>query len=63
LKTYQTTCPFCSGVSFVSAYEKDYNTWKAGTLIQVAMPYLNASQRELLMTGICCWDDVFGDDE
>ncbi len=54
-------CPECNTLNFVRVEKGDYYDWKRGTKIQVAFPYLNADQRELLMTGICppCWDKMF----
>jgi hypothetical protein len=59
----QTKCPFCSGVNSVEVKEQDYNAWKSGVYAQTAFPYLSADQRELIMTGICCWDSALGDEE
>jgi hypothetical protein len=41
----------------------DYRRWQEGALIQNALPYLTADQREFLMTGITAdeWDDLFGE--
>lgn len=54
-------CPECGDLNFVRVEKNDYYAWKRGTKVQVAFPYLNADQRELLMTGICppCWDKMF----
>ena len=43
----------------------DYVKWQTGTLIQDAMPYLKADEREFLMTGITAeeWDLTFNDEE
>ena len=40
---------------------QQYDDWKAGQLIQDAMPQLSAEEREFLMTGITPaeWDSVF----
>ena len=40
---------------------QQYDAWKAGMLIQDAMPQLSAEEREFLMTGITPaeWDSVF----
>lgn len=46
---------------------EDANRWINGELIQIAMPYLNADQREILKTGIDSesWEEMFagGDDD
>jgi len=41
--------------------QEQLDNWKNGTLIQVAMPDINADDREFLMTGITPkeWDDTF----
>ena len=40
---------------------QQYDDWKAGQLIQDAMPQLSAEEREFLMTGITPaeWNSVF----
>lgn len=49
----------------VVAHLSDVNRWINGELIQVAMPYLNADQREILKTGIDSqsWDEMFAGSE
>ena len=39
--------------------------YDAGALIQEAFPFLNADQREFLLTGLTPeqWDELFGDEE
>ena len=41
--------------------EADYEAWLAGAKIQNVMPYLNADEREQLITGICSegWEQTF----
>jgi len=59
-------CDSC-GAEFKICYKKhDYENWKAGMLIQAAMPYLTDQQRELMVSGICsdCFDALFdGEDD
>ena len=40
----------------------DIAKWKAGELIQVALPYLTADEREFIKTGITPeeWESTFG---
>lgn len=40
----------------------DIAKWKQGELLQVALPYLTADEREFLKTGITPqeWEDTFG---
>lgn len=57
-------CPFCGTEQVVRINDlADYNRWLGGTVIQEAMPYLTASEREALMTGICdpCWKETFSE--
>jgi len=49
-------------------FEKRYNSWRSGALIQDAFPMLNTDQREFIMTGVTPeeWKKYFGvfeDDE
>tara|TARA_Y100000593_G_scaffold42105_1_gene80685 strand:- start:128 stop:322 length:195 start_codon:yes stop_codon:yes gene_type:complete len=41
--------------------QEEYDAWKGGELIQVAMPRLNADEREFIMTGITAeeWEEMF----
>ena len=41
--------------------EDEYADWKAGELIQNAMPRLNADEREFVKTGITAeeWEEIF----
>jgi hypothetical protein len=43
---------------------EDYIKWRKGMLIQNALPYLTASEREFLITGITPeeWDEQFGEE-
>ena len=60
-----TYCPFCGRGNEVEVNEMDYLDWQDGASAQDAFPYLSASERELLITGICptCWDSTFDDAE
>lgn len=62
--TVVTRCPFCGRASEVEVNEMDYLDWQDGALAQDAFPYLSASEREMLISGICdsCWDGMFGDE-
>lgn len=52
-----STCPFCGKTNRVVVSSADYESWKNGTPAQIAFTYLTASDRELLISGICdeCW--------
>jgi len=45
--------------------QRQLDAWKAGELIQNAMPHLTPAEREFVMTGITEseWDNMFGGDE
>ena len=44
---------------------EEYAAWRAGELIQNAMPRLNADEREFIKTGITAeeWEEIFGPQE
>lgn len=59
-------CCFCSNRTVVTVDRRDYERYmKGGVCVQDAFPYLDASVREVLITGMCrkCQDDVFGGEE
>lgn len=60
-----TTCPCCGSQETILVNPVDFSRWKAGTYAQDAFPYLTASQRERLISGICdpCFIDLFSEDE
>ena len=59
------TCPFCGKESFLTLSANDFEAWQNGELVQNAFPYLDANERELLVSGICseCWDKMFSSEE
>ena len=61
----KTTCPFCHCDTYLQVDAEEYARWQAGELIQVAMPDLDADEREMLISGICpiCWNDMFSDED
>lgn len=58
-------CPMCGKPSEVEVDSLGYSQWKAGKLIQNALPRLTVDERELLMTGCHpeCWENIFKGDE
>jgi hypothetical protein len=60
---YQCGC--CRQVQQVRVNANDWLDWQEGKLIQEAMPYLNADQREIMISGTCgaCFDAMFADCE
>ena len=60
-----TYCPFCGKAHEIEVNEIDYLDWQDGEFAQNAFPYLDANEREMLISGICpdCWDKMFGQEE
>lgn len=56
-----TYCPVCQEWHKVVVKFDDLMAWKNGEPIEKAMPYLTASEREMLISGICaeCWAKIF----
>jgi len=57
-------CGVCGDMDCFYVERDDLHAWRNGTLIQDAMPYLNAEQRELLISKTCdkCWNLMYPDD-
>ena len=55
------TCPFCEMIHYVDVFEKDYNKYINGELVQKCFPYLTATEREQLISNLCpmCQDEIF----
>lgn len=64
-KTILIRCPHCGHISRIVVDGNDYFDWMCGGLAQKCFPYLNSSERELIISGLCfkCQDKVFGSDE
>ena len=47
----------------IHVFPDDVTDWQNGKLIQDAMPYLSADERELIISGTCgkCFDEMFGE--
>ena len=58
--TLNVECRFCKDREQMKVNYLDYREWRNGTLIQNAMPYLDADQRELVQSKICgrCYDEI-----
>ena len=63
--TLQARCISCKDTHILMVSNHDLKRWEGGELIQDAMPYLSAGERELLISGICetCFDKIFGSEE
>jgi hypothetical protein len=59
------TCNRCKDQVEMAVNVDDYTSWENGSLIQDAMPYLSADEREVLISGVCgtCFDKMFGSEE
>lgn len=53
------TCPFCKKTNTLHVDVDAYSRWQNGMLVQNAFPDLSANDREMIITGICCWDEAF----
>lgn len=59
-------CPVCGRTRTMTINPADVQRWKEGELIQKAMPYLTAEEREALISGVCsnrCWATMFSEEE
>ena len=58
-------CRVCKRTVDIPVLGPDYEKWEQGALIQDAMPYLSAGEREILISGTCdpCFDQMFGEGE
>ena len=58
--TLNVNCMHCDTREQIKVNYADFRAWKNGTLIQNAMPYLDADQRELVQSKICgrCYDEI-----
>ena len=63
--TTVVNCIQCHQPQHIEARTADLDAWIGGELIQVAMPYLTADEREILISGVCgtCFDNMFGGGE
>ena len=57
------TCRSCGKQHVVRVSVDGFAKWKNGMNIQEALPKVSASDRELLISGICptCWDKMFAE--
>ena len=58
-------CRDCGKEFRLKVQASDVEKWRNGAYVQVAFPYLDASERELLISKTCgiCWDVMFGFDD
>ena len=62
--TMNIKCNHCDDTHQIKINYDDVQAWKSGTLIQDALPYLDAGEREMLISKTCgpCFDSMFGED-
>lgn len=59
--TLERKCPTCGKVQELELTFEDYNTVLNARLINAqTVPFLNASQREFFISGLCdyCWEEL-----
>ena len=58
-------CIKCMELHLLLVCPEDFAAWEGGELIQNAMPYLSADEREILISGICgrCFEEMYGEDD
>lgn len=59
--TIRKTCPNCHKESTVEVLVSEFEAYQRGELLHVAFASMDASEREIVKTGIHpkCWDDMF----
>jgi len=57
------SCLKCGGIVRIDVNAYDLEKWFQGEYIQDAMPYLNADEREILISGHCgpCFDVLYSE--
>ena len=58
-------CRMCGEIHPIEVDLEGYQQWKAGALIQNALPTLSAGERELLISKTCddCWNKIFPEND
>ncbi len=56
-------CVFCNESWAVEVNLTDLEKYESGALVQNAFPYLSATDRECIVSGMCptCQDKIFGE--
>ena len=53
METFEAACVLCGETVVIKAHFSDLIVWKEGKLIQDALPYLAAEEREILISKTC----------
>lgn len=61
LVDYSVNCPLCGKLQTVKVHPVSLEAYRNGAKAQDAFPSLKATEREILISGICptCWDEMF----
>ena len=60
----QTQCVFCGTVHTRYIPMEKYIAWRIkGQLIQDVFPDMSSDEREILISGTCCWDAMFSEED
>ena len=59
------SCPFCGKESEVAVTMEGWSKYVNGFSVQTAFPKLSATEREIIISGICpkCQESIFGGDD
>ena len=62
---FAAMCPFCGNVTRFAVENFELEAYENGALAQNAFPNLSATEREVIVSGMCpsCQDNIFGGDE
>lgn len=60
---YTNKCPFCGKVTILPLEDLAVAKFENGALVQDAFPELSATEREVILSGICpeCQEKIFGE--
>jgi len=58
------TCHECGETQVINVNIDDLDAWRKGEFIQNTFPYLDADERENMISGVCgkCFDSLFPPD-
>lgn len=65
-KVFHVVCKLCGSDNSIWLNEQDYDDWQENKgYIQDLLGYLNAAERELLISETCdiCWKQMYGEEE